>query len=142
MFLFVLDLKGVSMQLTVKEEQNLKTLLNAIEEIKEKDNSIYLKFKKDVIIEANNMATIANGFSIQYANQIHFNPDMKKEIFKEMVLEHFNDIKLDIIKGIISKLELNLSDDEVEKLINGEKQVKDYLESNIYEREQCSCSCN
>jgi len=130
------------MQLTIKEEQNLKTLLNAIEEIKEKDNSIYLKFKKDVIIEANNMATIANGFSIQYANQIHFNPDMKKEIFKEMVLEHFNDIKLDIIKGIISKLELNLSDDEVEKLINGEKQVKDYLESNIYEREQCSCSCN
>ena len=102
---------------------NLIKLANAIDiaEVKQ-SGDLYIKFKKDVIIETpNNFAILVDGFNVQYANQIHFNPEFDKDEFKSMIKENFSDARYRIIEKAAELMDKELSHEEVEAVVKGAK---------------------
>lgn len=55
----------------------LHEILNAIEEIKVSNDSIYIKTNKNIILHSNNSINISDNYNIQIAKQIHLNPIIK-----------------------------------------------------------------
>jgi len=110
-----------SKEISITSLDNLVKLANSLEDVQVKeDGSTYIKFKKDVIIESgNNLAFIADGFNIQYAKQIHFNPEFEKEQFREMLLNDFEDTKYKIVEKSAELLDRELTKEEIKTVING-----------------------
>ena len=99
---------------------NLVKLANSIDEVNTQDNGqLYVKFKSDVIFETGNFAVLTDGFNVQYATQIHFNPEFEREIFKNMVTSSFSDAKYKIIEKAAGLLDRELTHDEIKHVIEG-----------------------
>src|SRR5574344_1855861 len=87
-------------EISERSLDNLIRLANAIDTTEVRENGdLYLKFKKDVIIESpNNFAILVDGFNVQYANQIHFNPEFDKEEFKKIITKNYSKEKYKTIE--------------------------------------------
>ena len=86
------------------------------------NGDLFIKFKKDVIIEVpNNFAILVDGFNVQYANQIHFNPEFDKQEFKHMIKDNFSDARYRIIEKAAELMDKELTHEEVAEVVNGKK---------------------
>ncbi len=110
-------------EITVQALDNLIKLANAIDSTEVKPTGdLYIKFKKDVIIETpNNFAILVDGFNVQYANQIHFNPEFDKDEFKAMIKDNFSDARYRIIEKAAELMDKELTHEEVEAVVKGAK---------------------
>lgn len=110
-------------EITESALDNLVKLANTLEDVKTRDNGdVYIKFKKDVIIETgNNFAILADGFNVQYADQIHFNPEFEKDVFKEMIISNFSEARYSIIEKAAELMDKELTKEEIEAVVNGTK---------------------
>ena len=102
---------------------NLIKLANCLDDVKTRNNGdIYVKFKKDVIIETDsNFAILSGGFNVQHANQIHFNPEFEPEEFRKMIRESFSDSRFKIIERAAELMDKELTKDEIIAVVNGKK---------------------
>ncbi len=114
-------------EITEPALDNLIKLANSLEDVKTRGNGdVYVKFKNDVIIETgNNFAVLTEGFNVQYANQIHFNPEFEKETFKKMITESFSDTRYKIVEKAAGLLDRELTHDEISAVVAGAK-LADY----------------
>ncbi len=105
---------------------NVIALANAIASTETKPNGdLYIKFKKDVILDIpNNFAILTDGFNVQYANQIHFNPEFDKDEFKAMIIGNFSDARYKIIEKAAELMDKELTHDEVEAVVRGAKIIE------------------
>ena len=110
-------------EITESSLDNLIKLANSIDNIKTRETGdIYIKFKNDVIIETGgNFGLLNDGFNVQYANQIHFNPEFEKDEFKSMIINNFSDARYNIIEKAAELMEKELTKDEIEAVVNGAK---------------------
>jgi hypothetical protein len=108
-------------EITETALDNLVRLANSLEDVKTRENGdLYIKFKNDVIIEnGGNFATISNGFNVQVADQIHFNPEFERTAFKEMLMESFEETKYRIVQRAAQLLDRELTHEEVEAVVHG-----------------------
>lgn len=117
-------------EISVKSLDNLVKLANAIESTEIKPNGdFYIKFKKDVIVEnPGNFAILSDGFNVQYANQVHFNPEFEKDVFKNMIKESFDEARYKIIEKAAELMEKELTKEELQAVVDGKKimEISDY----------------
>jgi len=108
-------------EITETALDNLVRLANSLEDVKTRENGdLYVKFKNDVIIEnGGNFATISNGFNVQVADQIHFNPEFERNTFKKMIMESFSETRYRIIEKAAQLLDRELTHEEVEAVVQG-----------------------
>lgn|SRR5574344_124617 len=113
-------------EISERSLDNLIRLANAIDTTEVRENGdLYLKFKKDVIIESpNNFAILVDGFNVQYANQIHFNPEFDKEEFKDMITKNFSEARYKIIERAAELMSKELTKEEIEAVVNGKKIIE------------------
>ena len=120
-------------EISERSLDNLIRLANAIDTTEVRENGdLYLKFKKDVIIESpNNFAILVDGFNVQYANQIHFNPEFDKEEFKDMITKNFSEARYKIIERAAELMSKELTKEEIEAVVNGKKiiEINDFAHS-------------
>ena len=112
-----------NMEISVQALENIIKLANSIDNVETKTNGdLFIKFKKDVIIEVpNNFAILVDGFNVQYANQIHFNPEFDKQEFKHMIKDNFSDARYRIIEKAAELMDKELTHEEVAEVVNGKK---------------------
>lgn len=113
-------------EISERSLDNLIRLADAIETTEVRENGdLYLKFKKDVIMECpNNFAILVDGFNVQYANQIHFNPEFDKEVFKDMITKNFSEARYKIIERAAELMSKELTKEEIEAVVNGKKIIE------------------
>ena len=113
-------------EISERSLDNLIRLAKAIDTTEVRENGdLYLKFKKDVIIESpNNFAILVDGFNVQYANQIHFNPEFDKEEFKDMITKNFSEARYKIIERAAELMSKELTKEEIEAVVNGKKIIE------------------
>lgn len=97
--------KELPMTLSLKNIDKLGDLLDCIEHIQKKEDSIYIKFKKDLILQAeNHMVIHSNGGQIAIkGKKLHLNPEtcickhFKEQDHNAMIetLEKDNEMKLE-----------------------------------------------
>lgn len=109
-------------EITTKSLDNLIKLADSIDKVENKnDGEIYIKFKSDVIIESGkNFAVLTNGFNVQIADQIHFNPECNKGDFKALIREDFERAKIKAIEIAAEQLSLELTKEEILEIIDGD----------------------
>ncbi len=105
---------------------NLIKLADALEVVKTKDDgSIYLKFKADLILEtANNFAVLADGFNVQIATQIHFNPGLEREEFRDMVMQNFYKTNRKLVEMAGELMALDMTEEEITEVVEGTKTMR------------------
>jgi hypothetical protein len=108
-------------EITTHSLDNLVKLADAMDDVKIRDNGdLYIKFKKDLIVENNgNFALISDGFNVQVANQVHFNPEFERETFKKMIIDSFTDTRYKIVEKAAELLERELTPEEIMAVVNG-----------------------
>lgn len=112
-------------KLTTLEKGNLKKLAHAIDVIETKPSGeLYVKFKSDVILDSQgSVAIFANGFNVQFATQIHFNPHPDKDMFLRMMRDSFPTSNKLIVKASSELLDEKMTSDEIDDIVAGEKQM-------------------
>ena len=97
----------------IEKEETLKTLSDYIE-ISLKDNIIHIKFKKNVIIESDNMFIYNKGYFAHKAKQIYLNPILNIKKFKEYFVENMNKA-IYMLKDSVKKESEKISQSKEEK---------------------------
>ena len=82
-----MELKNINSELSAVDNLPavLRVLSSLIDSIEIKDDNVYIKTSKNIIIQnEGNTVTINSGYSVNIAKEIHLNPDIKKVDFKTL----------------------------------------------------------
>jgi len=128
------------MDLTQDEMTKLKKLLKSIKSIESSNNIDTITFNKTVVLESeDNFITIANGFAITQAKQVHLNPfETKKDITDSLLTLESLEFKKKIVESIVSKLNIIASIDEIEGIVSGRIDINDLIDIESLKQSQLS----
>lgn len=91
-----------SKQKTIQDEL-LSSLPEIIDYVKISENNVYIKLKKNLILETENIVHKADNLNIQLGKMIHLNPKLNNNFIKEVENSSLtNDVK-QLVKDINDK---------------------------------------
>jgi hypothetical protein len=116
------------MRFTEHQMDVLTKLADSIEKIEVEQDTIQIKFKGNVIIKNKNFVNLSDGFNINYANQIHFNPDYPNKKEFEAKINKIEMMKIEMVKNILKNLGQDVMEEDIKDIINGDKQIETIVE--------------